>query len=458
MKKLWGGRFRKTTDRLVEEFTASLPFDKRLYRYDIEGSMAHCRMLRKQGFLSAREEKKILSALGDIRRRIESGKFIFDPADEDIHLAVEKALIRKAGPAGEKIHTGRSRNDQVALDIRLYLRDEAGEVLRLIGELQSAILRKAKAEIDTIMPGYTHLQRAQPVLLSHYLLAYREMFDRDEARLKECLERINVMPLGSAALAGAGLPLDRNYVARLLRFPRLSENSMDAVSDRDFVVEFIFDAGLLMMHMSRLCEDLVLWASGEFGFVEISDAFTTGSSIMPQKKNPDVAELIRGKTGRVYGNLVSVLTVLKGLPMTYNRDLQEDKEPLFDTVDTVKASLAVLAAMLGHVSFRRTRMKEAAAGGYSTATDIADYLVRKGVAFRRAHTVTGKIVADCLKKGRRFSDLSLEEFRKYHPGFGRDIFRVMTVESSVSARRGQGGTSKKQVVKRIRDIESEKKK
>jgi argininosuccinate lyase len=458
MKKLWGGRFRKTTDRMVEEFTASLPFDRRLYRYDIEGSMAHCRMLRKQGFLSAREEKKILSALGDIRRRIESGKFAFDPADEDIHLAVEKALIRKAGPAGEKIHTGRSRNDQVALDIRLYLRDEAVEVLRLIGELQSAILRKAKAEIDTIMPGYTHLQRAQPVLLSHYLLAYREMFDRDNARLKGCLERINIMPLGSAALAGAGLPLDRNYVARLLRFPRLSENSMDAVSDRDFVAEFIFDAGLLMMHMSRLCEDLVLWASGEFGFVEISDAFTTGSSIMPQKKNPDVAELIRGKTGRVYGNLVSVLTVLKGLPMTYNRDLQEDKEPLFDTVDTVKASLAVLAAMLGHVSFRRTRMKEAAAGGYSTATDIADYLVRKGVAFRRAHTVTGKIVADCLKKGRRFSDLSLEEFRKYHPGFGRDIFRVMTVESSVSARRGQGGTSKKQVVKRIRDIESEKKK
>ena len=458
MKKLWGGRFSIKTDRLVEEFTASLPFDKRLYRYDIEGSMAHCRMLRKQGFLSAREEKKILSALGDIRRRIESGKFAFDPADEDIHLAVEKALIRKAGPAGEKIHTGRSRNDQVALDIRLYLRDEAGEVLRLIGELQSAILRKAKAEIDTIMPGYTHLQRAQPVLLSHYLLAYREMFDRDEARLKECLERINVMPLGSAALAGAGLPLDRNYVARLLRFPRLSENSMDAVSDRDFVVEFIFDAGLLMMHMSRLCEDLVLWASGEFGFVEISDAFTTGSSIMPQKKNPDVAELIRGKTGRVYGNLVSVLTVLKGLPMTYNRDLQEDKEPLFDTVDTVKASLAVLAAMLGHVSFRRTRMKEAAAGGYSTATDIADYLVRKGVPFRRAHAVTGKIVADCLKKGRRFSDLSLAEFRKYHPGFGKDIFRVMTVESSVSARRGQGGTSKKQVVKRIRDIESEKKK
>ena len=458
MKKLWGGRFRKTTDRMVEEFTASLPFDRRLYRYDIEGSMAHCRMLRKQGFLSAREEKKILSALGDIRRRIESGKFAFDPADEDIHLAVEKALIRKAGPAGEKIHTGRSRNDQVALDIRLYLRDEAGEVLRLIGELQSAILRKAKAEIDTIMPGYTHLQRAQPVLLSHYLLAYREMFDRDEARLRGCLERINVMPLGSAALAGAGLPLDRNYVARLLRFPRLSENSMDAVSDRDFVAEFIFDAGLLMMHMSRLCEDLVLWASGEFGFVEISDAFTTGSSIMPQKKNPDVAELIRGKTGRVYGNLVSVLTVLKGLPMTYNRDLQEDKEPLFDTVDTVKASLAVLAAMLGHVSFRRTRMKEAAAGGYSTATDIADYLVRKGVPFRRAHAVTGKIVADCLKKGRRFSDLSLAEFRKYHPGFGKDIFRVMTVESSVSARRGQGGTSKKQVVKRIRDIESEKKK
>ncbi len=458
MNKLWGGRFKEKTDRMAEEFTSSLPFDRRLYRYDIEGSMAHCRMLRKQGFLSAREEKKILSALGDIRRRVESGKFAFDPADEDIHLAVEKALIRKAGAAGEKIHTGRSRNDQVALDIRLFLRDEVKEVLRLTGELKSAILRKAKAEIDTLMPGYTHLQKAQPVLLSHYLLAYREMFDRDEERLKECLERINVMPLGSAALAGAGLPLDRNYVAKLLKFPRLSENSMDAVSDRDFVAEFIFDAGLLMMHMSRFCEDLVLWASGEFGFVEISDAFTTGSSIMPQKKNPDVAELIRGKTGRVYGNLVSVLTVLKGLPMTYNRDLQEDKEPLFDTVDTVKASLAVLTAMIGNLTFRREKMKDAASGGYSTATDIADYLVRKGVPFRRAHAVTGKIVGVCLKKGRNFSDLSLAEFRKFHPAFEKDIFRVITVESSVSARQGLGGTSKKQVAKRIRDIESQGKK
>jgi len=458
MNKLWGGRFKEKTDRMAEEFTSSLPFDRRLYRYDIEGSMAHCRMLRKQGFLSAREEKKILSALGDIRRRVESGKFAFDPADEDIHLAVEKALIRKAGAAGEKIHTGRSRNDQVALDIRLFLRDEVKEVLRLTGELKSAILRKAKAEIDTLMPGYTHLQKAQPVLLSHYLLAYREMFDRDEERLKECLERINVMPLGSAALAGAGLPLDRNYVAKLLKFPRLSENSMDAVSDRDFVAEFIFDAGLLMMHMSRFCEDLVLWASGEFGFVEISDAFTTGSSIMPQKKNPDVAELIRGKTGRVYGNLVSVLTVLKGLPMTYNRDLQEDKEPLFDTVDTVKASLAVLTAMIGNLTFRREKMKDAASGGYSTATDIADYLVRKGVPFRRAHAVTGKIVGVCLKKGRNFSDLSLAEFRKFHPAFEKDIFRVITVESSVSARQGPGGTSKKQVAKRIRDIESQGKK
>jgi len=292
----------------------------------------------------------------------------------------------------------------------------------------------------------------------HQLLAYREMFDRDEARLKGCLERINVMPLGSAALAGAGLPLDRKYVAKLLKFPRLSENSMDAVSDRDFVAEFIFDAGLLMMHMSRLCEDLILWASDEFRFAEISDAFTTGSSIMPQKKNPDVAELIRGKTGRVYGNLVSILTVLKGLPMSYNRDLQEDKEPLFDTVDTVKASLAVLAAMIGNLTFRRERMKEAAAGGYSTATDIADYLVRKGVPFRRAHAVTGRIVGDCLEKGRGFSDLSLAEFRKFHPALGKDIFRVITVESSVSARQGPGGTSKKQVVKRIRDIESQEKK
>jgi argininosuccinate lyase len=458
MKKLWGGRFGKKTDRRVEDFTASLPFDRRLYRYDIEGSMAHCRMLRKQGFLTAREEKKVLSALGGIRKRIESGKFVFDPADEDIHLAVEKALIRRAGAAGEKIHTGRSRNDQVALDIRLFLRDEVRDTLRLIGELQSALLRKAGAEIDTVIPGYTHLQRAQPVLLSHYFLAFREMFDRDEARLKSCRERINVMPLGSAALAGAGLPLDRKYVAKLLGFPELSQNSMDAVSDRDFVAEFIFDAGLLMAHMSRLCEDLILWTSDEFGFVGISDAFTTGSSIMPQKKNPDVAELIRGKTGRVYGNLVTILTVLKGLPMTYNRDLQEDKEPLFDTVDTVKSSLAVLTAMIGHLTFRREKMKKAATDGFSTATDVADYLVRKGVPFRRAHAVTGRIVADCLRKGRGFSDMSLAEFKAFHPAFERDVFRAITVESSVSARRVPGGTAKAQVLKRIREIESQEKK
>ncbi len=456
MKKLWGGRFGERTDRRVEDFTASLPFDRRLYRYDIEGSMAHCRMLRKQGFLTAREERKILSGLGDIRRRIESGRFVFDPADEDIHMAVERALIRKTGAAGEKIHTGRSRNDQVALDIRLFLRDEVREILRLIGGLQSALLRKAKAEIDTVMPGYTHLQRAQPVLLSHYLLAYWEMFHRDGARLESCLERIDVMPLGSAALAGAGLSLDRKYVAKLLGFPAISRNSMDAVSDRDFVAEFIFDAALLMTHMSRFCEDLVLWASEEFGFVGISDAFTTGSSLMPQKKNPDVAELIRGKAGRVYGNLVAILTVLKGLPMTYNRDLQEDKEPLFDSVDTVKSSLTVLTAMIGHLTFRREKMKEAA-GGFITATDVADYLVRKGVPFRRAHAVTGRIVGDLLKKGRGFSDLTLAAFRRYHPAFDRDIFRAITLESSLRARRVPGGTSKRQVLKRIREIESQEK-
>ncbi|MFB3926167.1 MAG: argininosuccinate lyase, partial [Syntrophales bacterium] len=318
-KKPWGGRFSKPTDELVEVFTASLPFDKRLYRHDIEGSIAHCRMLVRQGIISAREGKKIISGLNDIRKDIEAGKTEFSVDSEDIHMAVEKALVERIGETGGKLHTGRSRNDQVALDMRLFLRDEIRGILELTSVLKSAFLKTAKAEIDTILPGYTHLQKAQPVRLAHYLLSYWEMLDRDEERLQNCLERVNVMPLGAAALAGSGLPLDREYTARLLRFPKIAKNSMDAVSDRDFIAEFIFDAGLIMMHLSRFCEDLIVWGSGEFGFVEISDSFTTGSSIMPQKKNPDIAELIRGKTGRVYGNLVALLTVMKGLPMTYNR-------------------------------------------------------------------------------------------------------------------------------------------
>jgi len=456
-EKPWGGRFNQPTDKLVEEFTASIKFDKRLYQYDIEGSIAHCKMLARQGIISPEEGKKIVSGLEDILGDIEAGSFAWTSDLEDIHMAVEKALIARVGKAGEKLHTGRSRNDQVSLDMRLYLRDEVNIILGLISALKSSILVTAKNEIDTILPGYTHLQKAQPVLLSHYLLAYREMLDRDEARLEECYSRINIMPLGSAALAGTGLPIDREYVAKLLKFPGITKNSMDAVSDRDFVAEIIFDAGLLMMHMSRFCEDLVIWSSEEFGFVEISDSFTTGSSIMPQKKNPDVAELIRGKTGRIYGNLISILTVMKGLPMSYNRDMQEDKEPLFDTVDTVKGCLHILSEMIRNLKFNSKRMLEGATGGFSTATDVADYLVMKGVSFRESHGTVGRIVGYCLEKDKELSALTIEELRKFHSDFDEDVYRCLTAEESVGLKDSYGGTAGEVVLKRIEEIEKEAK-
>ena len=452
-EKPWGGRFIQPTDKLVEEFTASIKFDKRLYRYDIEGSIAHCKMLARQGIISPEEGNEIVASLEDIRGDIEAGNFAFPLDLEDIHMVIEKALVDRVGKAGEKLHTSRSRNDQVSLDVRLYLRDEVNLTLNLIVALKSSILATAKNEIDTILPGYTHLQKAQPVLLSHYFLAYWEMLDRDEARLKECCNRINIMPLGSAALAGTGLPIDREYVAELLRFPRITGNSIDSVSDRDFVAEFIFDAGLLMMHMSRFCEDLVVWSSEEFGFVEISDSFTTGSSIMPQKKNPDVAELIRGKTGRVYGNLITLLTVMKGLPMSYNRDMQEDKEPLFDTVDTVKGCLHILSEMVRNLKFDRGKMLEEAAGGFSTATDVADYLVMKGVPFRESHRIVGHLVRYCIEKNRELSILTIEEFRRFYSGFDEDVYRCLTVENSVNSRNSYGGTAKETVLKRIEEIE-----
>lgn len=451
--KLWSGRFTEETDRLVEVFTTSLPFDERLFHHDIEGSMAHCRMLQKQGIISSTDAGKILDALAEIREEIQSGTYRFLQSDEDIHMAVERGLLERIGPAGGKVHTGRSRNDQVSLDMRLYLRAEIGEILKLIGELKKTLVALAKREIDTIMPGYTHLQKAQPVLLSHYLLAFREMLERDATRLIDCLERMNVMPLGSAALAGTSLPLDRKFTAKRLGFKSISTNSMDAVSDRDFVAEFIFDAGLLMMHLSRFCEDLIIWSSGEFGFVEISDAYTTGSSIMPQKKNPDVAELIRGKTGRIYGNLVGILTVLKGLPMTYNRDLQEDKEPLFDTVDTVKASLRVLSGMAGNLAFNRPRMLEEAAKGFSTATDVAEYLVIKGIPFREAHGIVGRLVAHCIAEGKDLPDLSLQELRKFYAGFEEGVYAVIPVKKAVHARQTFGGTARREVLKQIREAE-----
>ncbi len=455
-KKPWGGRFSEPTDSGVEELTSSLHFDKRLYRYDIAGSIAHCRMLAARGIISSEDAEKIQSGLQDILHCIERGEFSFTSDLEDIHMAIENALIDRIGETGGRLHTARSRNDQISLDVRLYLRDETDTILTLLAGFQSALFDLAKREIDTILPGYTHLQKAQPVSLAHYLLAYWEMLDRDVDRLKECRKRVNIMPLGSAALAGTGFPIDRGYVAEILGFPSLSKNSMDAVSDRDFVAEFIFDASLVMMHMSRFCEDLVLWSGGEFGFVVMPDAFTTGSSIMPQKKNPDVAELIRGKTGRVYGDLIAILTVMKGLPMTYDRDLQEDKEPLFDTVDTIKACLSVLADMTARLKFNREKMLKRAAEDFSTATDVADYLVMKGVPFREAHGIVGRIVGYCIEKQKEMQSLDMEEIRMFWKDADADIYTCMSVEGSIGARTIPGGTAKAAVLRRIEEIESNK--
>ncbi len=456
-KKLWGGRFRDPTHKMVEAFTASIEFDRRLYRYDIEGSIAHSKMLAKQGIITKKDVKVIISTLRDILKDIEKGRIVFHNEDEDIHMAIEKILIARAPEEGGKLHAGRSRNDQVSLDLRLYLREEIGQVENLVTALKLQIISLAKTEMGTIMPGYTHLQKAQPVLLSHYLLAYWEMLDRDEERLRQCFKRVNVMPLGSAALAGTGLPIDRAYTARLLKFPEISRNSMDAVSDRDYVAEFIFVASLIMMHMSRFCEDIILWSTDEFNFLEISDAFTTGSSIMPQKKNPDTAELIRGKTGRVYGNLVALLTLMKGLPMTYNRDLQEDKEPLFDSVDSLKVCLGIMTEMLKNLKFNRDKMQKKASGGFSAATDVAEYLVTKGIPFRESHGIVGRLVAYCIEKNKELPDLTMEEFHRFHGAFEKDIYDHIIVKNVVNARKSIGGTSEKMVLMRIRDIEGKKK-
>ncbi|MFZ3115688.1 MAG: argininosuccinate lyase [Syntrophales bacterium] len=452
-EKPWGGRFLGQTDKEVEAFTASIHFDKRLYRYDIQGSIAHARMLAEQGILSAEEGETIVCALEKISVDMDEGIFEFRPDDEDIHMAIEKALIDRVGDTGGKLHTARSRNDQVTLDMRLYLREENRQIIELLGQLKQTLLKLAQKEIKTIMPGYTHMQKAQPVLLAHYLMAFWEMFARDEARLRDSEKRIAVMPLGAAALAGTGLPIDRDYTARLLAFPAISQNSMDAVSDRDFIVEFIADASLVMMHMSRFAEDLILWATEEFAFVAIDDTFTTGSSIMPQKKNPDVAELLRGKTARIYGNLMALLTLLKGLPMTYNRDLQEDKEPLFDTVDTVKSCLHIFTAMIGRLTFNRLKMRRDAKGGFSIATDVAEYLVKKGVPFRTAHGVVGKLVAYCIQENKTIESLTLAEFKSFHIKFGRDLHKILTVDSAVKVRDITGGTSGRTVRKRLRELE-----
>jgi argininosuccinate lyase len=453
--KLWKGRFRERTDKLVERYTASIRFDQRLYRYDIEGSIAHCRMLARQGMLTEEEADTLIQGLSEILREIEHSTFDFDDAQEDVHMAIEQRLIEKVGEVGGKLHTGRSRNDQVVLDVRLFLRDEIKGTDKDLRDLQQSLLTQAKENLGVVMPGFTHLQHAQPVLFSHHLMAYYEMLKRDRQRLETCMERVTVSPLGSAALAGTSLPIDSSATAELLGLPAVSRNSIDAVSDRDFIIEFIAAAALIMMHLSRMCEELILWSSTEFGYVELSETFCTGSSIMPQKKNPDVPELVRGKSGRVYGNLISLLTMMKGLPLAYNRDLQEDKEPLFDTVDTVRQSLAILARLWEHISVNRERLEKMSTAGYSMATDLAEYLVVRGIPFRQAHQTVGKIVLYCLEQGKELSEMTLEEFRGFSKAISEDIFAALDLKKSVDSRRSAGGTALQQVREAIALAERE---
>lgn len=452
--KLWGGRFTQPTDKFVEEFTASIDFDKRLYHQDIRGSVAHARMLGRQGIIPHEDVEKIVHGLKEILEQIEAGQFDFSVGLEDIHMNIEARLSQKIGEAGKRLHTGRSRNDQVALDIRLYLRDEIVEVVAYLDMLIDSLLEQAEKNLDLVMPGFTHLQSAQPILFSHHMLAYVEMFKRDKGRMEDCLRRVNVLPLGAGALAGTTFPIDREYVAEQLDFPAVTRNSLDSVSDRDFAIEFISASSILMMHLSRLSEELIIWSTSAFRFVDLSDGFCTGSSIMPQKKNPDVPELVRGKTGRVYGNLMALLTVMKALPLAYNKDMQEDKEPLFDTIDTVKGSLKIFADMIREMRVNALSMERAAGQGFSTATDVADYLVRKGLPFRDAHEAVGKAVAYCVENEMNLEELTLAEWQLFSPHFAEDIFAVITVEASVNARNVIGGTARNRVeteIMRCRD-------
>ncbi|MGJ8516074.1 argininosuccinate lyase [Carnimonas bestiolae] len=450
----WGGRFSEPTDAFVAAFTASIDFDKRLYQQDIRGSIAHATMLNRVGVLTDAEKSAIIDGLEAIREDIGRGNIEWSVALEDIHMNVEARLIERIGNVGKKLHTGRSRNDQIATDIRLYVRDEIDIINAELTRLRQGLIELAYQEADTIMPGFTHLQAAQPVTFGHHLLAWQEMVARDQERLADCRKRVNVLPLGAAALAGTTYPIDRHLVAELLEFERPTENSLDSVSDRDFAIEFTAFASLLGMHLSRMSEELVLWASSQFDFVELPDRFCTGSSIMPQKKNPDVPELVRGKTGRVYGHLMSLLTLMKSQPLAYNKDNQEDKEPLFDTIDTVKGCLRAFADMVPAIEAKRDNMFEAARRGYSTATDLADYLVCKGVAFRDAHEIVGKSVAYGIEQQRDLSELRLDELQQFSDVIEQDVFDVLSLEGSVAARNHIGGTAPDQVraaVQRARD-------
>ena len=451
--KAWDGRFREPTNRLVEAFTSSVAVDRRLYAHDIQGSIAHCKTLGKARVLTPGETRTIVHGLESVRSEFDRRKFKFALQDEDIHMAIERRLTELIGPLGGKLHTGRSRNDQVALDIRLYLRDQLTLLAERLEEFQRVLVAKAKANRMVAMPGYTHLQRAQPVLFAHHLLAYVDMFERDKGRILDANKRLNVMPLGSGALAGTNYPVDRRYTARLLGFPNVTTNSLDAVSDRDFMIEIAADLSIAMMHLSRLSEELIIWSSQEFQFVDLPDGFCTGSSMMPQKKNPDVPELVRGKTGRVYGHLISLLTTMKALPLSYNRDLQEDKPALFDALDTVLVSLQVLTELMRRIKVNREALKQAVQGSLLLATELADYLVTKGVPFREAHAITGRVVRASLDRGQELTSFSLEELRRFSDRIDKGLFARLTVEAAID-RKGQiGSTARGRVEQRIKELE-----
>ena len=449
-KKLWGGRFNKEMDKAVEAFTESISFDCRLIAHDIMGSSAHAAMLGKCGIIPLDDSQKIIKGLGSILDDYQAGKIEFDPSAEDIHMNVEKLLFERIGEPASKLHTARSRNDQIATDVKLYIRDMIGQIIAGLSHLQKAVVDQADANAKAILPGFTHMQHAQPILLGHYLMSWFWMLERDKSRFADCRKRLNVMPLGAGALAGTTFPIDRQYVADALGFESISDNSLDAVGDRDWASEFLSSCAILMTHLSRFSEEFIIWNTSEFGFLELDDSVTTGSSIMPQKKNPDVAELVRGKSSRVIGDLMAILTLQKGLPLSYNRDLQEDKEQLFDATDTVQMSLKVFALMLSTAKFNAQRMHKAAGEAFSTATDLADALVREGISFRTAHEQVGSLVAYCIKERKELFDLSLAEIKRFAPDAPDDIASMLTVEASVAARTATGGTALSEVKRQIR--------
>ena len=454
MEKLWTGRFKQPLNEVADAFNASIGFDQRMWRQDITGSVVHAQMLARQQIISREECEEIVASLGEILEEIECGKLEIDPKCEDIHMFVEGELTRRIGDVGKKLHTARSRNDQVALDLRLYLRDACEEITQLLNEAIDAVVKVAENHVDTILPGYTHLQRAQPISFAQHLLAYCAMFMRDADRISDAVRRMNVSPIGSCALAGTTYPTDRDFEARELGFREPCLNSIDGVSDRDFCLELMGAFAITMMHLSRFCEELILWSSWEFGFVELSDSFTTGSSIMPQKKNADMAELIRGKTGRVYGHLMALLTTLKGLPLAYNKDMQEDKEGIFDSIDTLKTSLRVFAPMVETMTVRKERMRAAAKEGFINATDLADYLTKKGMPFRNAYKITGQIVAFCIDSGTDLESLPLEDYRSFSPLFEADLYDEIALETCVNKRISKGGTGRESVLEQLKTVKN----